>query len=188
MPAIILYIRSGGQTLNVEIPDNKISAKELVELAKPYVDKYWGNRSYSIGEIIMELDEKHEGKVQIWYKDENRNKNGVPNIITVEVDTKGKRIIKIQRQERNSKIEPGRININNWNIDSKGLFDIVKENFDDVKDFEDFDLMPIYISGNNGYSGGIETWDISFYSIKSQKEYYLKVDPYTGEIYRKESK
>ncbi|HOM02622.1 MAG TPA: hypothetical protein PLH43_07335 [Acetivibrio sp.] len=36
----------------------------------------------------MTLDENLEGKVEIWYKDDNKDQNGVPNIITVEIDTK----------------------------------------------------------------------------------------------------
>ena len=182
---LVLYVKDSEQILNIKIPDNIIGAKELVELAKPYVDKYWGNRNYLVGAIVMYLDEKHEGKVEIWYKDENRNKNGVPNIITVEIDTKEKIITRIRNKERNSKIEPGEINISSWNIDSSELFDIAKRNFEDL---EDFDETLIFISGDSEYSGGIETWNISFYSIRNQKEYYLKVDPYTGEIYRKESK
>lgn len=41
-------------------------------LSNSYVDKYWGKRTYYVGEINMTLDEKLEGKVEIWYKDDKK--------------------------------------------------------------------------------------------------------------------
>lgn len=182
---VIWFIRSGGQTLNDVIPDDKRSAKELVELAKPYVDKYWKNRSYSVGKIRMHLDENHEGKVEIWYKDERRNKNDVPNIITVEINTKEKIITRISSQERSSKVEPEEINIGNLNIDSRELIDIAKNEFEDL---EDLNYKDIYIWSSVEYGSGTgegkEIWHLGIYNTKSQRAYILLVDVYTGEIYR----
>ncbi|MHB8066134.1 MAG: PepSY domain-containing protein [Ruminiclostridium sp.] len=182
---IIYYFQSGGKSLNESIPNDKLSAKELVEISKIYVDKYWGKRKYYIGKISMELDKNQQGRVEIWYKDDNKNKDGVPNIITVEIDTKSKKILKIIKQERNSKIVPGNINIEKWAIDSNNAINIAKDVF---KKSNDFNYSFAYVSGTNEYKNGKEAWNISFYNESKKSSYYIKIDAYTGEIYSSEVK
>jgi hypothetical protein len=183
--SIIYYFRDGGRNINAYIDANKLSAIELIGVAKPYVENYWGQRKYYIGKVSMDLNSNHEGLIEIWYKDDYKDKNGAPNIITVEIDTQKKKILRIIKQERNTKLDPGIINIEDWSIDSNDAVDIARNAFRDVRDF-DFTL--VYLSGNNFAKGGRETWDVSLINEKNNNAYYLEIDAYSGEVYKKEIK
>ncbi|OYD07830.1 hypothetical protein [Paludifilum halophilum] len=183
---ITYYLLSGGKTLNVQIPDEQNSAKELVQLAKPYVDDYWEDRKYYVGKITMELDKNHEGEVKIWYKDDRGKRTGeVANILTVSIDTRKNKILAITEQPSDSKIEPGIIHIDKWKVDSTGIMNIVKEAF---KDESDFDYTDISIHGMDYYGGDKEVWDTVIFDDKHSKAYNLTLDPYTGEVLAKEIK
>ncbi|ODM24562.1 hypothetical protein EFD62_09185 [Acetivibrio mesophilus] len=133
----------------------------------------------------MTLDENLEGKVEIWYKDDNKDKNGVPNIITVEIDTKKNKILRIINQERNSKIVPGDINIDKWSVDSINVIDIARKNF--TQD-NDFNFTTAWLSATSIDKNEKEIWNVSFYNENTKRAYYLEIDAYTGEIYRSEVK
>ena len=182
---ITFYVKSGDLIIYEDIPNDKISAKELVQIAKPYVDKYWGDRHYYVGEIIMSLDKELEGKVEIWYKDDKKNRKGVPNIITVEFDTKEKKIIRIAKQVRDSKIEPDVINIEKWNLDSSDILNISKEKFPELKDSN---ITLVHISGNKLFADTKEFWRLNIWVEESKRSYHIKVDPYTGEVFSSEVK
>jgi uncharacterized protein (UPF0216 family) len=179
------YLRSGGMRINADIPSEKTNLKGLIEVTRPYIEKYWGNRTYYVGEVSMELNENFEGKVEIWYKDEKKNRKGVPNIITVEYDTKQRKIIRIVNQVRDSKIVPGILNIDKWNIDSNEAFDIAKNTFDKLSDFE-FTVAHIFV--DKLYNDSKEKWSVNLYNENNKKAYHLEIDVYTGEIYRNEIK
>jgi uncharacterized protein (UPF0216 family) len=179
------YLRSGGMRINADIPSEKTNLKGLIEVTRPYIEKYWGNRTYYVGEVSMELNENFEGKVEIWYKDEKKNRKGVPNIITVEYDTKQRKIIRIVNQVRESKIVPGILNIDKWNIDSNEAFDIAKNTFDKLSDFE-FTVAHIFV--DKLYNDSKEKWSVNLYNENNKKAYHLEIDVYTGEIYRNEIK
>ncbi|MGA8942583.1 MAG: hypothetical protein WB502_07665, partial [Thermoactinomyces sp.] len=154
--ALFLFnlLLGGRKTLNENIPDNKNSAKELVKIAAPYVQEYWDDRKYYIGEIIMELNNNQEGKVEIWYKDDRgEGSEEVPNILTVSFDTKKNKILEIIEQPRDSKIEPGKINIEDWPIDSNEAIQIAKDTF---KNDKDFNFTSAFITGSDIYRNGIE--------------------------------
>lgn len=171
--------------INADIPSEKTNLKGLIEVTRPYIEKYWGNRTYYVGEVSMELNENFEGKVEIWYKDEKKNRKGVPNIITVEYDTKQRKIIRIVNQVRDSKIVPGILNIDKWNIDSNEAFDIAKNTFDKLSDFE-FTVAHIFV--DKLYNDSKEKWSVNLYNENNKKAYHLEIDVYTGEIYRNEIK
>ena len=179
------YLRSGGMRINGDIPSEKTNLKGLVEVTRPYIEKYWGNRTYYVGKISMALDENLEGKVEIWYKDEKKNEKGVPNIITVEYDTKERKIIRIVNQVRDSKIVPDILNVDKWNIDSNEAFDIAKNTFDKLSDFE-FTVAHIFV--DKLYNDSKEKWSVNLYNENNKKAYHLEIDVYTGEIYRNEIK
>ena len=182
----VYYFKSGGENISADISTvNKLSAKDLVKISNSYVDKYWGNRSYHIGKINMTLDKNLEGKVEIWYKDEKKDGNGVPNIITVEIDTKENKILHIINQERNSKIVPGDINIDKWSIDSIDAIDMAMKLF--MQD-NNFSFTTAWVSLTNLNKNSKEVWNISFYDEKTKKAVYFGVDAYTGEILRNEVK
>ncbi len=181
--SIIYYFKSGGEIINEDIPANKLGAKEMVEIVKPYVDKYWNDRSYQVGKISMTLDKNLEGRIEIWFKDNKKDRNGVPNIITVDIDTKENKILKIIDQERDSKIVPGNLNISAWSIDSGDAIRLAKKAFDNEPDF-----IVVYVSGNDLFRDGMETWDVTLFNERTKKSYYVKIDVYTGEVYRKEVK
>lgn len=182
----IYYFKSGGRNINADISAlNKLSAKELIKLSNSYVDEYWGKRTYYVGKINMTLDENLEGKVEIWYKDDNKDKNGVPNIITVEIDTKKNKILRIINQERNSKIVQGDINIDKWSVDSINVIDIARKNF--TQD-NDFNFTTAWLSATSIDKNEKEIWNVSFYNENTKRAYYLEIDAYTGEIYRSEVK
>lgn len=179
------YLRSGGMRINADIPSEKTNLKGLIEVTRPYIEKYWGNRTYYVGEVSMELNENFEGKVEIWYKDEKKNRKGVPNIITVEYDTKQRKIIRIVNQVRDSKIVPGILNIDKWNIDSNEAINIAKNTFDKLNDFE---FTVAHLSVNKLYNDSKEKWSVNLYNENNKKAYHLEIDVYTGEIYRNEIK
>ena len=179
------YLRSGGMRINGDIPSEKTNLKGLVEVTRPYIEKYWGNRTYYVGKISMALDENLEGKVEIWYKDEKKNEKGVPNIITVEYDTKERKIIRIVNQVRDSKIVPDILNVDKWNIDSNDAVNIAKNTFDKLNDFE---FTVAHLSVNKLYNDGKEKWSVNLYNENNKKAYHLEIDVYTGEIYRNEIK
>lgn len=183
--AIVFYLQSGGKKVDVSIPENVVNAKELVKLAKPYVDEYFKTSDYYVGKVSMALDKNQRGQVEIWYKDKKKDKNGVPNIITVKVDTTTKKIIRIVKQERNSKIEPGIINIDNWSIDSSKAIDIALEC---IKKDINFDFTSAYLSGSDIYLDGKEIWDVTLFNENSKKSVYVKIDVYTGDVYKYEKK
>ena len=175
----IYYVKSGPKIINESIPDNKFSAKELVKISKIYVDKFWSKKNYHISKINMELDKDQRGNVEIWYEDDNENKNGVPNIITVEINTKSKKILKIATQPRDSKIATGDdLNIEKWSIDSNEAINIAKERFKSKGNFE-----LAYITGEKQCNTGKETWDIILWN---EVVCHIKIDVYTGEIYTSE--
>jgi len=182
---VIYYYSSGGKNINDNISiSNKLSAKELIDISNSYVDKYWDNRTYHIGKISMLLDENLEGKVEIWYKDDKIDKNGIPSIITVEIDTKKNKILRIINQERNSKIVPGKINIDKFSIDSTDVIDVAKNVFEQN---EDFIFTTVWLSTANIEKNEGAVWNVSFLNEQTKKVFYLVVDAYTGEIYRKEA-
>lgn len=179
----IFYFRSGGKKINADIKTDTPTVKELVSIGKPYVDRYWNGRKYYIGEIIMELDNNLKGSVEIWYKDDRKNAEGVPNIITLEINTKSKKVVRIIEQERNSKIVPGNININKWLIDSEEAINIAKQQLNSVREFK---FSSAYITANDIYLDGKETWNIVFFNNINKKSYHFRINPYTGKKYNKE--
>lgn len=181
-----IYFTGNGEIIDEDIPSDMINAKELVIASKPYVEKYWNNRDYHIGEISMQLDSNYEGEVEIWYKDNEKNKNNVPNLITVNINTKENKIDRIISQERDTKIVPGEIDIENWNIDSTDAIDIATKQI--KKSDSNFTFDYIYINGNNNYRDGVEVWNITLFNTITGKAYITKIDVYTGEIYRFELK
>lgn len=181
MISLIYYFNSGKNvSINEDIPDKKISAKDLVELAKPYVDKYFQEKDYYIGEINMDLDKNLEGVVQIWYKEKQQNHKKVPNIVTIEIDTKNKRILSIIDQVDDSKIEPGIINIEEWSIDSSDAIELAKKIY---KNYNDFDFTTVYLSGTQILENGPEKWKIGFFNQDTLKAFTIDIDPYTGKVY-----
>lgn len=177
----VVYLQSGGKKIDASIPEDVVSAKELIKLAKPYIDNYLKTSDYYVGKVSMALDKNQRGQVEIWYKDKERDKNGVPNIITVKIDTSTKKIIRIVKQERNTKIEPGIIHIDNWSIDSPKAIDIALECI--IKDV-DFDYTSVYLYGSDIYLDGKEIWDVELYNKNNKKSAYVKIDAYTGEVYK----
>ncbi|ABN51248.1 MAG TPA: hypothetical protein DEF39_05060 [Hungateiclostridium thermocellum] len=123
----------------------------------------------------MTLDEKLEGKVEIWYKDDKKDKNGVPNIITVEIDTEKNKILRIINQERNSKIVPGNINIDKWSVDSIDVIDMARKVF---AQNDAFSFTTAWLSGTSTDKNGKEIWNATFYNENTKKAYYLQVDVY----------
>lgn len=54
----------------------------------------------------------------------------VLKILTVEIDLEKKQIIRIRRQDRDSKIEPVAIDLKKWMIDSKEAIQIATDAFE----------------------------------------------------------
>lgn len=176
---IVYYFNSGKKIINKDIPENSsLNIKEIEKISKDCINEIWKNNTYHIGDIKISLDEDLEGSIELWYADENRNKEGVPNIITVNVDTKANKIVSIIKQERNSKIEPQLIELDQWNVDIKEAIQKAKEAFLSEGDIH---FQNIYIS--NRYLGEEKrpVWSITCFDTIEQKGYSIDIDVYTGE-------
>lgn len=176
---IVYYLNSGRKIINKDIPVNSsLNIKEIEKITKDCINEIWKNNTYHIGDIIINLDEDLKGSIELWYADENRNKEDVPNIITVNVDTKANKIVSIIKQERNSKIEPELIELEQWNTDIKEVIEKAKEAFLLEGDTH---FQHIYIS--NSYLGEEKrpVWSITCFDIIEQKGYSIDIDVYTGE-------
>lgn len=167
------------ETINLNL-DNKIkSAKQLVEVCEPFINKLWEGREYHLGQISMTLNKKLEGKVVLTYADETSPDN--PNVIEAEINTTQNKILKIRELGRDSKLDPGRIRFTKWKIDSTNAYNIALSQFKNNKDLK-FD--EIFIRSNNMYKMKYEVWVVELYNSMDKKKYWSEIDAYTGKVYR----
>lgn len=180
---ILYYVQSGGKEINEPIPAHvdKMSAKDLVELANTYVEEYWGDRKYYFGKINMIVDEPYSGKVEIWYKDQAQGEE-VPNILTVEMDTKKNKIIRIQKQERNSKIEPVAIDQKKWTVDSTEATKISIESLQKEDKELDYKVSSLLLYDRDSKT---PIWVISITTTENKKNYTIFLDANSGKVLSK---
>lgn len=114
--SIITSCQNAVSVINKDIPNHSVSVKEIERLVGPYVKQYWEDREYHLGAIYMFLNENLEGEVSLTYADESSTSS--PNVIEVTVNTIESKIVSIEKMGNNSKLDPGRIDFNQWKIDS----------------------------------------------------------------------
>ena len=152
----------------LEIPKEVKSAKQLIELANDAVNET-NEKSYHVGQVRMKVNSDHEGEVQIIFADESDPVS--PNVIEVKFDTLQNKYIGIEKLGENSKLDPGWLNIDKWNIDSNQAYEITEGFFKVNKEFESALIYSNYIR---------DVWIVNLY--KNNKEYFAEIKPYNGNV------
>jgi hypothetical protein len=154
---------------NQDIPDNS-SSEKLIDIADQVVSDYWKGKNYYVGEVIMEVNRQHEGKVRIRYADESKDYNR--HVIEVIFDTLNNKLEKIKYLGSDSKVDPGILLIDEWSVNSNEALEIALGIYGDKED--NFDS--IYLKTNNLRN----YWVVLLF--KNNIRYFVEVDPYSGEI------
>jgi hypothetical protein len=175
--SIITSCQKAVSVIDKDIPSHIVSVKEIERLVAPYVNQYWEGREYHLGAIYMFLNENLEGEVSLTYADESSTTS--PNVIAVTVDTIENKIVNIKKMGSNSKLDPGRIDFNQWKIDSDEAFRITESIF---KAQNGFRYDEIIIRTNNIYLHDNEVWKIKMYDFNNKIEYRSTISPYSGEV------
>ncbi len=161
--------------INEDIPENTMTAKELVTVADSYIKKHYKKEKYYIGKIIMKLDQSFKGKIVLTYSTLTKS----PHIIEVSLDTTIKKILTTRYVGKDSKIDPGFININKWKIDIDEAINLGLKFFEIYPDFK---YDSVLVKTSNYFRGDMEVWDIEFHNIEKNMKYECSINPYDGNI------
>lgn len=162
--------------INVNITQNAKSAHDLVAYAKPYVDKFLENK-YHIGEIDMKINKDHEGDVRITIIEDKPIDN--PKVIQVQMNTEKHVLTQIECLGNNDKNNPGKILFENWHIDSVEAVERAKLV---LKDKTGINYDSVYLRAYHNYKLDKEYWRAEFIN------YWIEIDPFSGEILDQGSK
>lgn len=174
---VITSCQNAISVIDKDIPSHSVSIKEIEKLVDPYVKKHWEGKEFHLGAINMFLNENLEGEVSLTYADESSKSE--PNVIEVEINTVENKIVSLNRMGSNSKLDPGRIEFHNWNIDSDEAFRIIEDIF---KSQSGFRYDKVIIASNNIYLYDKEVWKVKMYDFNNKLEYRGTINPYTGEV------
>jgi hypothetical protein len=169
---------SATKDINIDLQNDEISAKQLNELANQYIKKYQKNttyHAYHVGSIFMLLNEKGKGSVNITYA----NDSDPPNVVEVSFDTKSRKILKYEELGRNDKLDPGKINLDKWNVDSTMAIEITEKLFISEANYR---VDKMVVESNNNSLKRPELWEIQLVNFKDNLTYWGTIDPYSGEV------
>lgn len=154
--------------LNEDISINIHSAFDMLPIANNKISQYLDSNKYYLARIKMDLNKEHRGAVEFTFiQDESK-------IGYIRFDTKENKIVEIERRSYDSKLDDGRINIENWKIDSIQAIKIAEEYFSHIKEFNYKDVIL------NARSYKSEHWSIL---LRDTNTYYdLKIEAITGEV------
>jgi hypothetical protein len=157
------------ETYNKDIPDTN-SAKTLIDVADEAVNEYWEGKEYHVGEVYMKVNQHHEGKVMISYAEKSLNSS--PHVIEVIFDTESDKLVEIVYLGNDSKVDPGKVLIKEWKIDSDKAMEVAMGKYGD--EVENFDSIILLTNNVRNY------WVVRLF--KNNIRYFVEVDPYSGEV------
>ncbi len=105
-----------------------------------------------------------------------------PLLVYVLFDTKSNKLLSFQYVRWHSKLDPGVIDIQNWEIDYVEAIEISKEFYSETDGFR---YDSILIETNNSFPFEDEDWEdwcMDLYDEQTANRYSTRIDPYTGEI------
>ena len=166
--------------VNKELPDNLTSGKSLVEYAVNTVEEDSG-KEFNVGEVYMILDQELKGKVEVTLVEKKQRK---PLLVDVDFDTKSNKLLSFQYNNWHSKLDPGIINFQDWEIDYAEAVEISEKFFSQTDGFR-YDRVLIKTCNSHPFKDeDWEDWSVDFFDDQNKKKYYTRIDPYTGEILR----
>ena len=166
--------------VNKELPDDLTSGKSLVECARKIVEEDSG-KEFDVGEVYMILDSELKGEVQVTLVEKKEKK---PLLVDVDFDTKSNKLLSFNYVSWHSKLDPGLINFQDWEIDYTEAIEISKEFFSQAAGLR-FDRILMYtVNSHPSKDKDWEAWMVDFFDDQNKKKYYARIEPYTGEILR----
>lgn len=165
---IIIMLTSCNYKIEEELPEDLYSAFQLLPLANELAEKYSKNKEYHLGDVRMVLSNDHRGDVEFTYiHSESR-------IIYVKIDTENHKIKEVVRRGYDSKLDPGKINMEAWKVDSINAVKITEEFFSETNGFK-YTHMILHTPNVMG-----ESWSVS---LRNKENIYdSHIDPKTGEV------
>jgi len=178
----IIYSRIPFKELNEPMEYNVISAKQIEAYLVNEIhnidnlDKY----DLTIGSISMKLDKEHRGEVEVIFVERNSQNS---KVIIANLDTQEGILYKFQDLGRESKLYPGVIDLQDWEIDSTDAVRIFEEFFCDDEDFL-YDEIRLYTYSDSliDYQGKEEYWMVSLIDEEKNICYNIRINAYSGEI------
>ncbi len=177
------YMLRPNNERNEDLPDNLNSAKSMAEYAINTAEEDF-DKKFEMGSVYMILDSDSKGEVQVTLVEKDKKK---PMIVFVYLDTKINKLLRLEYAGWDSKLHPGFIDIQNWKIDYAEALEISKEFYSKTAGFRYDDVI---IETCNPYPSEDEDWEdwsVVFRDYQNRKNYYTRIEPYTGEILRHSS-
>lgn len=139
-----------------------------------------GKYDLILGSIEMEIDREHRGEVEVEFAEQNSDN---PKIFKAALNTREGMLYEFTDWGRESKLYPGIIHLQNWNIDSTDAVRISEEFFRAEKDFR-YDKIGLRSSDNFsiGDVANPERWSVYLSDYKNKIRYKAEIYAYTGEV------
>ena len=172
------YILQPYNERNEDLPENLNSSKSIAEYALNIVENDCG-KEFEIGSVQMILDSELKGEAEVTLVEKNKEK---PLLVYVNFDTKSYKLLSFRYTAWNSKLHPGFINIPNWKIDYAEAIEISKGFYSKTDGFR-YDSIRIHTCNSYPFEDeDWEDWFVVLYDEQNNKNYYTRIEPYTGEV------
>ncbi|MBO8173271.1 MAG: hypothetical protein H0Z33_15445 [Bacillaceae bacterium] len=168
---IILFVTSCSNfNENTNIPKDMNTVQQLMITSNTKVGEYSkSNNNFILGEVWMETNEDHQGKVVFTYVDFNtRNK---PIVIEVTFDTLNNKYLGITKLGESYKLAKGPIDLNEWKVDSDLAQKIAMRNFNNNQMVEKYYIKTNYVK---------KIWSVWYFY--DDKKYFVDINPFTGKV------
>lgn len=172
------YVFKSYYEVNKELPDDLTSGKILAEHAVNTVEEDSG-KEFAVGSVYMILDSELKGEVEVTLVEKKQKK---PLLVYVDFDTKNNKFLSFKYNHYHSKLDPGIINYDDWEIDYAEAIEISKEFYSKTEGFRYDDVIIETCNAFPSKDEVWEDWDVVFRDKQSGKFYSTRIDPYTGEI------
>lgn len=156
--------------VNKPLSRNIVTANQIIHTLEPYVTQFYGHSNYHLGEIIMTLNTELRGDVRVTYVENNNN----PKIISVKLNTLDNVVETIHCLGSEDKVNPGKINFEEWRIDIDDAIKVANSFIENKK----IETDSYYVRAYHNYNLDQEYWRVNL----TQQRKYIDIDPYTGEI------
>lgn len=166
--------------VNKELPNNLMSGKSLVEYAVNTVEEDSG-KEFNVGEIYMILDSELKGEVKVTLVEKKEKK---PLLVYVDFDTKSNKLLSFHYNNWHSKLDPGIINFQDWEIDYAEAIELSEKFFSQTDGFRYDRIIMHTVDSHPSEDEDWEDWMVDFFDDQNKKKYYTRIDPCTGEILR----